>query len=320
MVAISIQIEGQTGLTWPRWKRLVAAIEDLGYAGLFRSDHFTDARPPDREALETIVSLAYAADHTRRIHFGPLVSPVSFRHPVMLARQAIALDDLSGGRFILGIGVGWQEREHTMFGLELGDWNTRAARFAEALEVISRLLRSEEPVTFNGTFYQLREARLLPRPQRPGGPPIMVGGDGRKYTLPLVARYADIWNNIFRTPEEFRERSAYLDGQLQKVGRPAGSVRRTMMTGLYFGRTREDLYRRLDWWRTASIAYTDLSSEEILQRLQWLRRLIVGTPEMVIEQIKQYAEAGVEELMLQWFFLDDIEGLRDFAETVLPYV
>ena len=97
MVAISIQIEGQNGLTWPYWKRVVAEVEDLGFAGLFRSDHFTNARPPDIDSLETIVSLTYLADHSQRIHFGPLVAPISFRNSTLLARQAAALDDLSGG-------------------------------------------------------------------------------------------------------------------------------------------------------------------------------------------------------------------------------
>nr|BBH94706.1 LLM class F420-dependent oxidoreductase [Thermogemmatispora argillosa] len=320
MVAISIQIEGQTGLTWSRWKRLVEAIEGLGYAGLFRSDHFTDPVPPDREALETIVSLAYAADHTQRVHFGPLVSPISFHHPVMLTRQAIALDDLSGGRFIFGVGAGWQEREHAMFGLNLGDMRTRMARFAEALEVINLLLRSEQPVTFQGQFYQLREAQLLPRPQRPGGPPIMIGGGGRKRTLPLAARYADIWNAGFLTPEQFRDLSAFLDQLLQEAGRPPASVQRTMMTSLFFGRTREDLYQRLDWWRHYDPSYAPLSSQEILDRVLAQNRTIVGTPDMAIAQIRRYGEAGVQELMLQWFYLDDIDGLRDFAETVLPHV
>lgn len=98
MIAISLQIEGQTGLTWPRWKRLVAAAEELGFAGLFRSDHYTNAEPPDKDSLETIISLAYLADHTQRIHFGPLVAPVSVRHPSLLVRQAVALDDLSNGK------------------------------------------------------------------------------------------------------------------------------------------------------------------------------------------------------------------------------
>ena len=159
MIAISVMIEGQNGLDWPRWKRLVAEVEALGFAGLFRSDHFTNARPPDIESLELIVSLAYLADHTRRIHFGPLVAPVSFRHPTLLARQAAAIDDLSGGRMILGLGAGWQEREHTLFGHELGDVPTRLDRLEEGLEVVAGLLRSDEPVTFEGRFFQLRGAK-----------------------------------------------------------------------------------------------------------------------------------------------------------------
>src|SRR6202163_3416092 len=100
MVSLSIQIEGQDGLTWSRWKRLVDEVETLGFAGLYRSDHFTNARPPDKASLETIVSLTYLADHSKRIHFGPLVAPLTIRHPAMLARQAAAIDDLSDGRMI----------------------------------------------------------------------------------------------------------------------------------------------------------------------------------------------------------------------------
>src|SRR2546422_7073613 len=202
MVALSIMIEAQDGLTWTRWKRLVAEVERLGFAGLFRSDHFTNAEPPDKDSLEMVVSLTYLADHTQRIHFGPLVAPLSFRHPTLLARQAAALDDLSGGRMILGVGAGWQEREHQLFGHDLGDVPTRMARLEEGLEVITRLLRSDEPVTFGGRFFQYRGATLLPRPQRPGGPRILIGGNGIKRTLPLVVRYADIWNGSFLPPEE----------------------------------------------------------------------------------------------------------------------
>src|SRR5919197_1502952 len=150
MVAISVMIEGQNGLDWPRWKRLVAEVEALGFAGLFRSDHFTNARPPDIESLELIVSLAYLADHTQRIHFGPLVAPVSFRHPTLLARQAAAIDDLSSGRLILGLGAGWQEREHTLFGHELGDVPPLMDRRAKGLELVPRLLRSDKRSTLGG--------------------------------------------------------------------------------------------------------------------------------------------------------------------------
>ncbi len=281
MIALSIMIEGQDGVTWTRWKHLVSEVESLGFAGLFRSDHFTNAGPPDKASLEMIVSLTYLADRTERIHFGPLVAPISFRQPMMLARQAAALDDLSNGRMILGLGAGWQEREHTLFGYELGDIPTRMARFEEGLEVITRLLKSDEPVTFEGKFFQLRGATLLPRPQRPGGPQILIGGNGLKRTLPLVARFADIWNGTFLSPDAFKEHCTTLDGLLQEVGRKPGDVKRTMMHSASFGANTLPSYDNL------------------------------------ISTIKAYETAGAEELMLQWFDTDNIDGLRAFAENVL---
>jgi alkanesulfonate monooxygenase SsuD/methylene tetrahydromethanopterin reductase-like flavin-dependent oxidoreductase (luciferase family) len=158
MTAISIQVEGQNGLTWGRWIALATEVEELGFAGLFRSDHFTNGRGPALDSLELIVSLTWLAANTRRIHFGSLVAPLSFRDPRMLARQAAALDDLSGGRMILGLGAGWQEREHTTFGYDLGDIPTRMARFAEGLDLVTRLLRDDEPVTFDGEYFQTRAA------------------------------------------------------------------------------------------------------------------------------------------------------------------
>ncbi len=277
MTAISIQIEGQNELTWPRWQRMVEAVEELGFAGLFRSDHFTNAGPPDKESLEAIVSLAYLADRSQRLRFGPLVSPLSFRDPRILARQAAALDDLSGGRFILGLGAGWQEREHTLFGFELGDIPTRMDRFEEGLQVITRLLKSDEPVTFEGRFFRLDGATLLPRPARPGGPPILIGGGGLKRTLPLVARYADIWNGVYLPLQDVRERSRRLDELLQAVGRKPTDVRRSIM-----------------------MPPPDLSAPDVLRR-----------------QIDEYGAAGVDELIFQWLALDDLDGLRAFADAAL---
>jgi F420-dependent oxidoreductase-like protein len=313
MIAISLMIEGQNGLNWPRWKRLVAEAEQLGFAGLFRSDHFANGQGPLLDSLESIVSLAYLAGHTQRIHFGPLVAPASFRDPTILARQATALDDLSGGRMILGVGAGWQEREHRMFGHELGDIPTRMARLEEGLEILTRLLRSDEPVTYHGRFFQLEDALILPRPERAGGPPILIGGTGEKRTLPLVARYADIWNALMVSPDEFRTLSGRLDELLQAEGRPPSAVRRTLMTNLTFAPDRESLARRLH--------LTDgggSSLEDAVASIHATRKNIVGTPEMVREQIAAYAAAGVEEVMMQWLDLDDIDGLRAFAHTVLP--
>lgn len=317
MLNISVMIEGQMGITWPRWKQLVATVEELGFAGLFRSDHFTNADPPDQASLETIISLAYVADHTTRLHFGPLVAPSSFREPVMLARQAAAIDDLSGGRMILGIGAGWNEREHRLFGYDLGDTDTRFARLTEGLEVITRLLQRDEPSTFEGQFFQIREATLLPRPQRPGGPQILIGGNGPKRTLPLVARFATVWNGVGLAPDAFRERSAMLDDLLRAHGRQPGDLRRTLMTGQIVAPDRAALERKLR--ENARPEQRNLPFDELLAASRsagWTR--LIGTPDMVSEQLAAYAEAGVEELMLQWFDFDDMDALRAFADIVLP--
>ncbi len=317
MVAISIMIEGQNGLTWSRWKRLATEVEDLGFAGLFRSDHFTNAQPPDMDSLEMIVSLTYLADHTKRIHFGPLVAPISFRNPTLLARQAAAIDDLSDGRMILGLGAGWQEREHTLFGHALGDIPTRMKRMEEGVEVITRLLSSDEPVTYEGQFFQLREATLLPRPQT--GPRILIGGNGIKRTFPLVVRYATIWNGTFLSPADFRARSATLDTLLQDAGRKPSEVRRTMMHSLTFGRDEQEIDQRLSGRHNdPALAYTSVN--DAIKKMRASNQGIIGTPAHIIEQVQEYGEAGVEELMLQWFDLDDIEGLRTFANSVLPHV
>ena len=316
MIAISIMIEGQNGLTWPHWKRLVTEVEDLGFAGLFRSDHFTNAQPPDKDSLEMIVSLTYLADHTSRIHFGPLVAPISFRNPTLLVRQAAALDDLSDGRMILGLGAGWQESEHTLFDHALGSIPTRMQRMEEGVEIITRLLSSDEPVNYEGEFFHLRGATLLPRPQHSGGPRILIGGNGIKRTFPLVVRYASIWNGAFLSPADFRNRSTTLDTLLQEAGRKPNEVRRTMMHTLTFGRS---LDQRLNT-RHDDPALANTSVDAAIEKLYASNAGIIGTPAHIIEQIKEYGEAGVEELMLHWFDLDDIEGLRAFARSVLPHV
>jgi F420-dependent oxidoreductase-like protein len=301
---IAIMIEGQNGLTWPRWQRVARAVEELGFAGLYRSDHYTNANPPDLDSLELWVSLTWLASHTQRIEFGPLVSPVSFRHPTMTARMASAVDDLSGGRLHLGLGAGWQAREHTNYGWDLLAVPERFERFEEGLEVITRLLHSDDPVTFDGRTYHLQDAVLLPRPHRPGGPPILIGGNGPQRTLPLVARYADEWNGLFVTPERYAELSARLDELLVAAGRAPGDVRRSLMTGLLFGRDQAELDRKLQ------------ERDRTVEGLQAIG-VAVGTGSALVDQLGQWEAAGVGRIMLQWLDLDDLDGLEALASTIL---
>ncbi len=263
------------------------------------------------------ISMAYQADHTERVQFGPLVSPVSFRDPVMLARQGGALDDLSSGRFVLGLGAGWNEYEHTMFNYPLGDMDERFARFEEGLQVITLLLRSREPVSFEGRFYKLHEATLLPRPARPNGPPIMIGGSGPKRTVGLVARFADIWNAHGLSPETLQERNEALDELLIAAGRRPQDVQRTMAGFCFFGHNEEALERRLQIPRLWDPELGEKSTAEQIKILNSEWHCFAGNADNILEQLRKYEGAGIEKLMLQWFDVDDIHGAEAFADQVL---
>ncbi len=303
MIEVAIMVEGQEGVGWDRWQRLARAVEDSGYAGLYRSDHFPNKRTGSyRDCLELWASLAWLAENTSRIEFGPLVSPVSFRHPVITAWQASAVDNLAGGRLRLGLGAGWNEWEHETFGFEVLDTDRRFVRFEEGLEVVTRLLRNDEPVSFDGEFYQLRDALLMPRSPRPGGTPVVVGGNGVRRTLPLAARYADEWNAVSLKAEAFMDLNARLDGLVREAGRAPERVRRTLMTRVIFGRTEADVDRKLDG-----------SLRDHLPAA-----VLAGTTGEIVERLGQLSEAGVQRVMLQWLEVDDIDALEAMAHTVLP--
>ncbi len=306
MLEIAIMIEGQNGLNWERWKRIVPAVEDLEFVGLYRSDHFTNADAPDLDSLDLWVSLTWLAEHTRRIEFGPLVTPLSFRHPAITARQATAVDDLSHGRLTLGLGAGWQEREHTNYGFDLLGPPRRFQRFEEGVQVVTSLLRSEQPISFAGEFFRLRDAILLPRPQRPGGPPILIGGSGPKLTLPLVARYASEWNGTFLTPPKFAELNRRLNELLAANGRVGAEVRRSLMTGIVFGRTEAQVQRKLS------------ARGQTAEQMRG-RGILVGTAPAIVDQLKRLEEVGCQRVMLQWLDLDDLSGLEALAQSILPH-
>lgn len=307
MLEIAIMVEGQNGLNWPRWKRIARAVEDLGFVGLYRSDHFTNASPPDKDSLELWVSLTWLASHTKRIEFGPLVTPFSFRHPTFTARMAAAVDDLSDGRLWLGIGAGWQEREHNHFGFDLLDLPARFQRFEEGIQVTQSLLTSDTPIDFTGKFYNLEEAILLPRPQQVGGPLLLIGGNGKKRTLPLAAKYAQAWNALFLTAEKFNDLNTLFNQLLDVNGRKPEDVHRSMMTGVVYAESEAALQEKI------SLRYNGkFSTEELLNR-----GLVVGTPGSIIDQLGKLEVAGVQRIMLQWLDLDDLDGLESFSARVL---
>ena len=301
---LAITIEGQRGLTWGKLKVFAPAVEALGFSGLFRSDHFVDADPPDLPALELWVTLTWLAEHTHKLRIGSLVTPFSFRHPVHTARMAQDLNDLSGGRFTLGVGAGWDgaSREHAMFGFDLLETKERLNRYEEGLEVVSSLLKKDEPVTFTGKYYQLQEARLVPAPERVGRPQIMVGGNGAGRILRLAARYADEWNAINRTPAQVIDLTQRLDALLDENQRPRQSVKRSQMKTLVFGMDQVDLDRRLGQRKTIELQE---------------QGALAGCAAEVVEQLDQLVEAGVEQVVVQWPDIDAIDRLEVFSHRVL---
>jgi alkanesulfonate monooxygenase SsuD/methylene tetrahydromethanopterin reductase-like flavin-dependent oxidoreductase (luciferase family) len=221
----------------------------------------------------------------------------------MTARMASAVDDLSGGRLTLGLGAGWQEREHHNYSWDLLEIGPRFARFEEGLKIITQLLHSEILFDFNGNYYQLHEAILLPRPRRPGGPPILIGGSGPQRTLPLVAKYAQEWNAVFIPAARIAELNLLLDRLLEEQGRHPADVRRSLMTEVVSGRDEAELRRRLQGRDLAVLAQ---------------RGIISGTPTGIVEQLGRLSEVGVQRVMLQWLDQDDLDGLEALARTVLP--
>lgn len=303
---IGLMIEGQDGLNWTRWKNILRVAEDSGYQCVFRSDHFTNASGEDKDSLELWASLVYAASHTQRIEFGPMVTPVTFRHPSMTIRHAAAVDDLSNGRLVLGMGAGWQEREHTKFGVPFYDFSTRYNMFTEALAITKQLWESDSPVFFEGKHFTLKEATLLPRPLRKATAPILIGGNGEKKTLPLVAQYAQEWNAVFIDRTTYQARTQTVNQLLAERGRPAESLKRSLMTRVIYSHDEAKL--------KAKLGSGSLNKDNPYDAVE-----ISGNASAIVDQLGQWVELGIQRFTLQWLELDDIDDMEHFAAEVLPH-
>jgi F420-dependent oxidoreductase-like protein len=296
MIEVGLMIEGQDGVNWERWQRIARTVEASGYDGLYRSDHFTNPDGPHLDSLELWTSLTWLAIQTSRLVFGPVVAPVSFRDPVPTAWVAASIDALAPGRLRLGLGAGWQDREHDEYGYDLLDVGPRFDRFEEAVEVVALLLRDEGPVSFSGAFYRLNGAEFMPNPIRQGRLPIVIGGNGRRRTLPLTARFADEWNGVYLSHDAFRERNRLLDGLAREEGRDPREIKRTIMTRVVFGRDADQLHERL--------------AGEDPDELRASGR-VVGTADQIPDQIRAWEAAGADGIMLQWLDdLDDVAGIE----------
>lgn len=310
---IGIMIEGQEGLTWERWFRLAEAAEDLGYESLCRSDHLTGLTgEPTRASLETWTSLTALAARTRRIRFGPMVSPLTFYHPALLAKMAHAVDRLSGGRLDLGIGAGWNEYEHAMFGVPFPSLRERMDRLERGGRLI-RALDAGQAVTLDQPLYPLRNAQTHPGPTT-GRLRLVIGGRGEKRTLRLVAELADEWNVTRVDVAGFRAKRAVLADHCAALGRDPGAIRRSLMVPCVVGRDRAEVARRI---ATARAIFPSLPEDEATWQAAGF---LAGSPERVASDLAEWARAGLQRALLQTLDQEDLPGLTLFAREVMPHL
>lgn len=298
-------IEGQEGVTWPQWQEIAAGCERHGVPALFRSDHYMnlDGEHLERGSLDALGTLVALGAQTTTLRLGTMVSPATFRHPSELAKLAVTADHVSGGRFSLGLGAGWHEREHEAYGFEYYDVPTRVERFAEQAEIV-RGNWSPGPFSFSGKHYELVELDAQPKPLRGTLPLIMGGAAGPKVTA-LAARFADEYNTVFATPAVAAERKARVDAACETAGREPLPF--SVMTAVTIGTDEADLRRRL----ALEAPFRGMDPDQLLREPPegW----IIATIDHAAEQLQALAAVGVSRVMCQHM---PHEELPEFIELL----
>ena len=310
---VCLMIEGQEGVTWEDWVRLARLAETHGLEGLFRSDHYTAIIRPDAYALDAWATLAGLAAITERIRLGTLVSPATFRHPSVLARMAVTVDHISGGRVDVGMGSGWYEREHEAHGFPFLDGKQRFELFAEQVEIVVRSW-TEERFDHDGSAYHLRDQLALPRPLQQPHPPLILGGGVKPRFAALAARYATEVNTLGASNDELRERKRELDRACAEAGRDPATLGFSVMTSCFLGDNRADAVERVGRFLAARDDETDPEAMLEARRDRWL----AGSVDEVAERVHELRELGVTRVFLQHLNHSDDEMVALIGERLLP--
>jgi F420-dependent oxidoreductase-like protein len=312
---IALMIEGQEGVSWDEWKALAGAVDGTGYHALFRSDHYLSLMGFERErdATDAWAVVAGLAATTSEVRLGTLVSPATFRHPSQLAKVAATVDHISGGRVELGMGAGWNEREHAAYGFPFPDLGERYDRLEEQVEIVHRSW-TEDEVTFAGEHYRLDALTALPRPVR-SPPSLMLGGQAGPRAAALAARFASEYNSVPTDHAGVRERRANLDRACEAVGRDPADLPLSLMVPVVVGETRAEVEART----AAILARLGRDDDDPAAFLEeragtWL----VGTPSQVLDQLGRLADLRVTRVMLQHLDHTDLETVELVAEQVIP--
>ena len=298
-------------------RHLLAAgqlAEELGFDALLLGDH-------PAWALECWVHLAALAVTTSRIRLGINVLAMPFRHPVMTARLAADLDNLSQGRLILGMGIGWDANEFTNLGLPFPAVSERQAALEEAITIM-RGVWGNQPFTFQGQHHQTANARVAPPPVQQPTPPFMIGGGGERVTLRQVAQYADACNLLTygtglisgtESTSEVHRKLGVLHEHCDALGRPFDSVLRTLSTGwLILGKDQAHVRAKMEHY----------FPEGLEQRYSgpWRTFVVALTPAEAVEFFQSYADVGIQHFIVETLDAADTETIRLLAEEVMPHV
>ena len=298
----------QFGVTLPQikrtWAETRAAAEEfdrLRFHSVWFNDHLYGIPMPSLPIMEAWTALAAVAAVTARVELGTLVSPVGFRNPALLAKMAATVDQISGGRVIVGLGAGWSEQEFSGYGFEFPPLRDRLQQLDEAAALMRRMW-TEPQVTFTGRHFRTQDVLCEPKPLR--RPLILIGGGGEQVLLRLVVKHADIWNNLAVNQDQLGHKVEVLRRHCQEAGRDPATLRVSQQTVVVIGENEADAQAKVE---KATIIYGG-----------HLGGGISGTPEQCIERIKQLAAAGCELLIIEFFGRDTREPARLFAERVMP--
>lgn len=314
----ALMIEAQQGLTYEDQLAVARRAEARGFEAMFRSDHYDSfPGPSDVETTDAWAVLAGLARDTSRIRLGVLVSPVTFRTPGSLAKTAITVDEMSGGRIEVGVGAGWNESEHRRHGFPFPEIAERAEMLEETLEILHGLWDGPDGWSFLGRHYAVEDAKFRPKSgsipgRETGRPPIIVGGEGSPRSFRIATRYADEFNLSSSSPQVAAGKFAGLDETLRAAGRDPSTLVHSAMVGVLMGRDDDEVRRREgDLLR----AFGQEEAGEAWfekRRARWVH----GTPDEARAQVARFAEAGVERIMLQDMIARDLDMIDLMAEAL----
>lgn len=306
----TLMTEPQLGMTYAQILDAAKFAEEAGLDAFARSDHYLFPGTEAPHATDAFATLAGLARETSRIELCVLVAPITFRHPAVIAKMAATIDEMSGGRLVLGIGTGWMEEEHAAFGLDFYDQNERFERMEEALEYLWYAFGRKDGA-FTGKHYRLESTEVRPLPT--GKIPLIVGGSGERRTPRLAGTWADEYNFGFRPIDAVKMRIERAHEAAEKAGRDPADLRISIMTGVAAGMDQDGLDRALESMATADPR--GRSAEDIGKAYRE-RGLPIGTSEEIRELLAEYEAAGVDRIHVQHLGPFDRDVLEELFAAV----